>query len=201
MEKTLDRLFGVLEQQTGRPLAKLGYKKGATDKQIDALVKAVPFELPKDLLTLLRRVNGQDDTATILPCAKLQSAKSIAEEWEELDSNVDEEEYGGEFQDEDKIKLYMATNKWIPLAWDYESGGGFYHYIDLDPGPKGKPGQILEAMSECDFQVVADSLEELFQRITKCFETGSLYYPKDEPGFPLFYTTDEYWEALRDAEI
>lgn len=62
----------------------------------------------------VRRVNEQDDTATILPNAKLQSAQSIAEE---------------------------------------------------------------------------------------CFETGTLYYPEDEPGFPLFYKTDEYWEALRDAEL
>jgi cell wall assembly regulator SMI1 len=196
LQKAVERMLVVLEKTTGKSRDELGFAPGASEKELNALESELP-KLPKELRQLLAVVNGQDTKTPILPAARLQSAEDILAEWKDLCENVDEETFGGEYQDDDKVKLFNATKLWIPLAWDYEAGGGIYHYIDLDPGPNGKVGQVLQATSECDFQVLTGSLTAMFENIAKCFAEETLRLEPQEDGkFALFWDTEEYWELV-----
>ena len=196
LNKSVEGLLGVLEKKTGKTRDELGFAPGASEKDLDALASKLP-KFPNELRQMLAIINGQNDKTPILPTARLHSAEEILAEWEDLCENVDEETFGDEYQDEDKVKLFNATKLWIPLAWDYEAGGGVYHYIDLDPGPEGEVGQVIQAQSECDFQVLTSNLTVMFENIARCFDKGTLRLEPAERGkFSLFWDTDEYWELV-----
>jgi cell wall assembly regulator SMI1 len=64
---------------------------------------------------------------------------------------------------ENAIRKIYFHYKWLPVFSDY---GGNFIGIDLDPGPAGRKGQVINfGRDEEDMVVLAENLESLFDRI------------------------------------
>jgi internalin A len=66
------------------------------------------------------------------------------------------------------IQTAYILNGWIPFAHD---GGGNHLGIDLEPGPRGVRGQVINfGRDQTDKHVLAASLEDFLSQYMACFE-------------------------------
>jgi cell wall assembly regulator SMI1 len=96
-----------------------------------------------------------DPDAFLLPIAKvieqwLYFGKFVVREWEH--EPVD---------DDAVVRPFVFHPTRIPIAVDYLGHGPL---LDLWPGPAGTVGQVIQLVSECDFEVLAPSLDDYFTR-------------------------------------
>ncbi|GAA5444774.1 hypothetical protein Misp06_02964 [Microbulbifer sp. NBRC 101763] len=76
------------------------------------------------------------------------------------------------------IKEVIFNRKWFPFSMDY---GGNNFTLDMDPGPKGKPGQVIVFGRDYDTKyVLADSLSEFFNYYIDCLKCGNYTVENDE---------------------
>lgn len=114
--------------------------EGAGDAQIAAFRKATKLALPDDYEASLRRHDGYvyiDDYEYV-------PLENVQETWSDMKDNLKEREYEGmEVADTGGgvIKDTFWNAGWIPFA---EDGGGNLLCLDMDPGPKGKKGQVVK---------------------------------------------------------
>ncbi len=113
--------------------------EGASDAQIAAFRKATKLSLPDDYEASLRRHDGYvyiDDYEYV-------PLENVQETWSDMKDNLKEREYEGmEVADTGGgvIKDTYWNAAWIPFA---EDSGGNLLVLDMDPGPKGKKGQVV----------------------------------------------------------
>lgn len=135
----------------------------ASEAAIAGLETLMECRLPADYRALLAIADGQDDDGfaifdpdcTLLPIARvieqwLFHGKFSVAEWDQLPVEA---------------TLAVRPIVWhrtrIPIAADYLGHGPF---LDLWPGPAGTVGQVIQLVSECDFEVLAPSLDDYFTR-------------------------------------
>jgi cell wall assembly regulator SMI1 len=151
--------------------------KGASETEIQVLKNAIPFELPKDLILLLRLNNGDhfklrkdlyQGSFLGFEFLSVQSIIEIHEDWK----NYVFEDYFGESFPENCIKPDYTNSGWIPLFSDMS---GNYIGIDLDPDEEGSVGQIINFGRDEDRKfVIAESLGEFLDYIADKIESGEL---------------------------
>jgi len=115
------------------------FPAGATAAEITALETHMGLTLPEELKVSLTRHNGFPRWVK----GDLRTIEEIKEEWNawaEMVDNGDLED-GGEAGDDDFKQPSFFDKKWIPID---HNGAGDGFMIDLNPGPKGKAGQILD---------------------------------------------------------
>jgi cell wall assembly regulator SMI1 len=96
--------------------------------------------------------------------------EKIKDEWESMLELNDYAEEGAESSDKKiKLKSAVANPKWIPFAND---GQGNLLLIDMDPGPKGVLGQVINFEVESECSVVSKSLEKLLKEEIKFIKAG-----------------------------
>lgn len=110
-------------------------RPGASDAAIEALEKKIGHKLPADYVASLARHDGAANLSSYV----YQDSKSVAASWEAMRETPTE---GREIDaPEAKVIKPVWWNKaWVPFA---EDSGGNLLCLDLDPGPKGKKGQVL----------------------------------------------------------
>lgn len=136
-QHTISAIWGDIEHWLGEhaPDRKAELQEGATDADISALKKLVGEKLPDDYAASLRHHNGSANLSSYT----YMSTDGVAAQWEagkELQADarpVHDPEAG-------VIKPMWWNVKWLPFA---EDSGGNLLCLDLDPGPKGKRGQVL----------------------------------------------------------
>jgi cell wall assembly regulator SMI1 len=112
---------------------------GASAADITDVETHLGLTLPKELKASLMRHNGVENWTK----SELLSTDRIKSEWDCWAGLVDEGQFdgqSGEDEDNDRIQKCWYDKKWIPLDAD---GGGNGNLIDLNPGPKGKTGQVI----------------------------------------------------------
>lgn len=68
------------------------------------------------------------------------------------------------------VKPHIFSRHWIPFT---TSEGAVHRYIDLDPAPGGKVGQVIQSYPEaCSHEVLAESLAEYLGQYADRLEAG-----------------------------
>jgi cell wall assembly regulator SMI1 len=138
---------------------------GASEADLDGVAEVVGHELPLDVRALLSVNDGQlrtgiatasaEDAATpAFPGTCLLSTDLIVEEWRWWrDIDQDQEDDDGESVVPGVVQPYYANRHWIPLL--NASVRADYFGLDFDPGPEGRPGQIINFGRDEDCHYVA----------------------------------------------
>lgn len=151
------------------PHAHANLAPGASDADIEVLEAGIGARLPEDVRTVLGMHNGQRETMVAdragfavpcLPTLMFLSTDLILRAWrtcQEMGDAVPGEVFPSA---EGVVKPLYSSPGWIPLWGD--PVGADYVGLDLDPGPKGTSGQIINfgRDEECHF-VCADDFAGL----------------------------------------
>lgn len=147
----------------------------AEPSAIDQVEAAIGMELPASFKSFLSLHNGESSGAPsllgdfnhLLPCRKIieryrrdQESIALADELEcSTPACWKERVKKGVVFIKGPVKPLVIHPKWIPITDMYSET---YRYIDLDPAPTGRVGQIIEFDPDVNsFEVIADSFEEL----------------------------------------
>jgi cell wall assembly regulator SMI1 len=155
--RTWRRLLDAL----GSDAEKLALRKGASETAIVAAETLMNVRFPADYRAWLAIADGQEDDGLALfePDARMLSLAQVMEAW------VQNAQFVVEEWDDDPVTPEMLVRPcvWhptrIPIAADYLGHGPF---LDLLPGPAGVIGQLIQLVSECDYEVIATSLDDYF---------------------------------------
>jgi cell wall assembly regulator SMI1 len=122
-----------------------GLRPPASEAELSALAQETGLELPEEFLKLYRWHDGQEPGCTgvfygleFLPLSKvLKEWRFAAEEAASLDPVEPSPSW--------VVRRSIANRHWIPFAGD---GGGNFLAIDLQPGPRGVRGQVINFGSD-----------------------------------------------------
>lgn len=177
-------IFIDLIQLSGYSLSELGFSPGASNEEIKAIETVTGQVIPDELKLFLSYINGQNtvDFYFLPDQVRLFSCQEIIDEWnEEQVYAPDTEEFYNQFHYEDKIRNTIYHSTRVPFA--SQEGFGIV-CIDNDPGPRGKAGQIIYLINECDFIVLADSFKEFISFYIECMRKGILKFENEKEDYP-----------------
>jgi cell wall assembly regulator SMI1 len=164
-------------------------RPGCTVDEIAAFEKEAQIALPDEVRESFRIHNGQNDIypGAVLgnPLDPLEQLSSDLGGWRSLydsEEASDQDSGLGERSTSyppDAIRCQFANPNWIPLGdWDSNCYG-----IDLDPGPNGLKGQIINfGKDEDDKCVLALSWANLLEDIADELEAGNVTVTRNELG-------------------
>ncbi|MGV9351221.1 SMI1/KNR4 family protein [Streptomyces spiralis] len=145
-----------------------------------ALLDDFRGELPPDLVALYGEADGDDEIGLFHGHLwfGLESTTTHIHhhyEWKWTDNPLwamaDEAEPPG------AIRRWLSSPNWIPFA---TSTGGDYLAVDMDPGPAGRPGQVIRVGKNYQRPVyVADSVTTMLRRHVAALDRGD-YWQEDE---------------------
>jgi cell wall assembly regulator SMI1 len=147
------------------PEALASYLPGATPHTLQELAKAIGRPLPPELAEHLRIHDGQPRLSPFgLDSCAFLSSSGIAQVHKELCESLASGAFEGleAVNNDGKVKADWWNRNWIPFM-QHPLGG--YRCVDMDPGPNGKPGQIIMWWDENeDRDVYAESLTGQIER-------------------------------------
>lgn len=170
--------FEKIFKEKGKTMADLGFKDGVSEEDISKLEMHLGKDLPEDFKEFLQIYNGQKDkTFNWLPDnLKLFGLDEISKSWDHelsIMPMIGERAFFT-YHFQDKIKSLIFHHDRIPIA-EFEEGSCNI-FIDNIPGPKGKEGQLIFNVNECDFIVLADNFKDLISFYVKLLENGKLKF-------------------------
>lgn len=175
MLKNLDKYVAAVKEKL--PDIEQRLNAGADDAVLEKLAEKLQCALPEEFVGLYRRFDGEDESKGVNFMAGFTflSLEGILFQLEC-------------FKDMDIELMAMGTRavrevpanelKCIPLAYDYSRG---WLVMDLNPAESGKAGQIITVDYDYDqCYLMAESLDDLFDRMTKWATEGVLTIGRDE---------------------
>ena len=176
---------------------------GALPHQFKALEAYVP-DLPQEFYDLYLINNGKEsnyDVPSILLGLIMLNLDEIAKDykvWKDILKNYPEygQEEGLSFPSGHIKTDYINLGR-ISILGD--TGGNFVG-IDLDPGPLGQKGQIINfGRDQEDKYVIASSLGEFLEFVLEYYQTGRAVVRLDEWGESRIMWTEKSGEGLLSA--
>lgn len=160
-----------------RPQILANLRPPASDAELADLSQALGVKLPPSFLDLYRWRNGQHDASQPGPFYGL-SFLSIAdvrtawEGWNEILADDDFDLHGfSSSVAPGVVKERYANRRWIPFSHDW---GGNHIGVDLDPGPRGRVGQVINFGRDEDAKyVLGHTVEAFVARIADELERGN----------------------------
>jgi cell wall assembly regulator SMI1 len=147
---------------------------GVSQKELAAAEKKLGYALPPDLKASLAIHDG-DDEAGVIGGWSLLAVRAIVSEATMMRGLLEKGTFSKARSDpHPRISSAWWSVGWIPLA---SSGSGDLFCLDQDPGPKGKPGQIILFRHD-DGQrlLIAESLRDWLAAIARDLEAGVYEY-------------------------
>ncbi len=145
-----------------------------------ALLDDFRCELPPDLVALYGEANGDGEIGLFHghPWFGLESTTTHIHhhyEWKWTDDPL--WAMAGEAEPPETIRRWLGSPRWIPFA---TSTGGDYLAVDMDPGPAGRPGQVIRVGRNYHPQpvYVADSVTTMLRRHVAALDRGD-YWEED----------------------
>ncbi|MBB6351106.1 SMI1/KNR4 family protein [Nonomuraea muscovyensis] len=167
-----------------------------------ALLDAFPGDLPPDLVALYGEADGDDETGLFhnhlwFP---LESTTTYVHHRPERRWTGDPLwSMTGDAEPFGTIRRQLSSPRWIPFA---TSTGGDYLAVDMDPGPAGRPGQVIRVGIHYDGEpvYVADSVTTMLRRLVEALDRGDY---EDREGYldvyarlPSYLDDDRtYWRG------
>ncbi|GAA1558304.1 hypothetical protein GCM10009678_46650 [Actinomadura kijaniata] len=145
-----------------------------------ALLEDFHCELPPDLVALYGEADGDHEIGLFHghPWFGLESTTTHVHhhrEWKWTDNPL--WAMSGEARPPGVIRRRLGSPSWIPFA---TSTGGDYLAVDMDPGPAGRPGQVIRVGIHYDGApvYVADSVTAMLRRLVAALDRGD-YHEED----------------------
>ncbi len=155
------------------PDCELGAAAAAAD--ITSVETHLGLTLPEELKASLMRHNG----VGYWPSAELLSADRIKDEWDVWAGLIDDGTFDGlSGDDDDRLQKCWYDKKWIPIDAD---GCGNGACLDLNPGPKGTVGQILNMDHELGPKLIFQDFAGYLESVAAKLEAGKY---RVENGYP-----------------
>ena len=186
--QTWHRLAAAL----GDDAARLRRGPGVDEERIVAAEGILGVRLPADYRAWLQLHDGQQldmvegvEGLSVLPggAAWFVPLDRVLAHWQwERSFDLDDYDSIHETQDQKRVRFFVGHPRRITVAGSANLDGGNF-VLDLIPGPNGTPGQLLEMTSECDFEVIGDSVSAYFDRIAELLEVGKLVVTTDDNGY------------------
>ena len=175
---------------TYRPAILANLLPPAHERELRLLETTIGASLPPSLVSLYRWRNGQRDLGQGGPFYGLAflSIADVIEQWEVWRGVEDMPESDMRSLDESQssvvpgvVKELYTNRLWIPIAHDW---GGNHIGVDLDPGPSGRVGQVINfgRDEEAKF-VLGQTVEDFIDRIATELEAGNFVIDDEEDGF------------------
>ena len=146
----------------------------ATEADISRLETATGLALPDELKQLYRLHNGESGNAGLffgLPFISIDEALAEWKTWESLAGPTASLDTGITSVPANHIKEQYVNTRYIPISKDY---GGNNLGIDLDPGPDGVSGQVINFGRDEDTRfVIAPSLAGFMEFILHHVKNGN----------------------------
>ncbi|WP_125616468.1 SMI1/KNR4 family protein [Actinomadura sp. WAC 06369] len=149
-----------------------------TEDERAALLDRFDGELPPDLLALYGEADGDEDTGLFHnhPWFALESTTLVEHEepWS-WGMNPLWSTPGG--TPPGVVRRWVGTPKWVPFA---TSTGGDFLAVDMDPGPAGRPGQVIRMGRNYGGapMLVAPSVTHMLRALVAALDRGA--YRNDE---------------------
>lgn len=191
-EISVDRSWSRIEKWLGThsPEALAALNPGAAAADVDALEAAVGSPLGPGLRASLRRHDGQKPGGpAVFPDGLIYlSVERIRADWEHRTRRLasmlgDRDDFAAWRRSVQKgvifiggpVRARLADPRWIPFA---DSNSDFFWFVDNDPAPGGRPGQIVHVDPEGTlWEVRADSFEEHLRNWADALERGDYAAP------------------------
>ncbi|SEH02624.1 Cell wall assembly regulator SMI1 [Nonomuraea solani] len=131
-------------------------------------------DLPPDLVALYGEADGDDETGLFYGHLwfSLESTTTYVHHRPEREWNGNLFwSMTGDAEPPGTIRRQFGSPRWIPFA---TSTGGDYLAVDMDPGPAGRPGQVIRVGIHYDGApvYVADSVTTLLRRLVRALDRG-----------------------------
>jgi cell wall assembly regulator SMI1 len=154
---------------------------GAAEEEIAATERFLGVLLPDDLRASLRLHNGQYSGPWLIEGWELLSLDRIREEWTAWKDLLDEGAFRDFRSDSDgRVVQDWWHARWIPLTYD---GAGDHHCVDLNPGPRGQAGQIIQMWHDDSARpVVAPSFRAWLAAFADALDAGEYVYSDEYLG-------------------
>ncbi|MCI4671348.1 MAG: SMI1/KNR4 family protein [Bacteroidia bacterium] len=164
--------------------------EGASTWDIKETEEELELKFPEPFKEFIMLHNGAMVANGIIGNWDLYGLDDISEECFDMDEKVEEGDFGSNVRPEDgKVKGQWWNQSWIPFVG---SGNGHYLCLDMDPGPDGKPGQVIAYFYDSgERPVLAESFDKWFLDVIERMEKGeiSIFYDEtldqwhfDQPG-------------------
>jgi cell wall assembly regulator SMI1 len=188
MKAVMERLEKWLE--TNIPEIREDLAPGCSDAAIAEFENLVGRPFPDSLKDLYKWHDGQRGATNSglfygLEFLSLAKARENWESWKDIIDEWSPEEMieGSAFCTSgtpDAVQALYANRYWIPFAYDY---GGNHLGVDLDPGPRGIVGQVINFGSdEEDKYVVATSVAAFMKWLVDQLESGNFAISEEDDG-------------------
>ncbi|MDL4773645.1 SMI1/KNR4 family protein [Actinomadura xylanilytica] len=156
----------------------------ADEEDLDAAEEELGFPLPADLRALYRVCDGDDDLGLLFRYGWL-TAGELADhddEWAMISREWEYDQHRRILLDPvpaGAVRRSIMRPGWIPFA--HSTGGDFYA-VDMDPGPAGRPGQVISIGTHHAHGPVyiADSVTTLVRRLVEALERGDHTYERGD---------------------
>jgi cell wall assembly regulator SMI1 len=193
--RTWRRLLDAL----GPAADRLALRKGASETSLVAAETLLASRLPADYRAWLAITDGQEpEGLSILPTGGwLLSIDRMLEQWtHERNFDLEDSDALLEAQDDNRARWFVFHPKRITIGgWHFLDGDNTV--LDLIPGPAGAVGQLMDFVTECDFQVIGASFDAYLARVAELVEQKQLVVAETENGPALRVPgTDSRWEWL-----
>lgn len=159
-----------------------GLNPPASAQQIAHAEAVLGIKLPADCVATFRLHNGQHSNSPgLFDAWEFLSLERILDEWRVWKDLLD----GGDFKDARSNPSGITVTDWwsplwIPLTYD---GAGNHDSLDLNPGPKGRSGQIIKMWhDDSDRPLVASSYAEWIAGYASDMERGLCCFSEEYNG-------------------
>jgi cell wall assembly regulator SMI1 len=171
----------------------------ATADQLQQFETAVGVELPTDVRDSYRIYNGQCAGPGIVYGLPVHPVSDCLRQWqgwvEVLDMNL-RDGSSAEFDEgcssfpNGFVRPVYFDRGWIPLTHDC---GGNHIGVDLNPGPRGRRGQVIVFGRNDDFHpVLALSWGQFLTDLADELEAGNFRTDLTDPDYPEFYPDEPH---------
>lgn len=176
--------------QANQPVVVEQLNAPATAAQFAATEAALKVTLPDEFRQLYEIANGSDvdipgvfeNGHWFMPLEQIVEHAGIMSQFVEGRPIEDFAFWKSQIEDgmlmiRGAVKPQTYSPHWIPLT---SSNGDVIRYIDLDPAPGGRVGQVIEVDTECaSFAVIAESLTALLSRHAARLQSGEMKIEHD----------------------
>lgn len=148
---------------------------GAAEEEIAATERFLGVSFPEDVRASFRLHDGQSGGPWLVRGCELLSLGRIREEWNAWKELLDRGTFENFRSDSDgRVVEDWWHARWVPLTHD---GAGNHYCLDLNPGPKGRAGQIIQMWhDDSERSVVAPSYRAWLAAFADALEAGAYVY-------------------------
>jgi cell wall assembly regulator SMI1 len=169
----------------------------ATQKQIEKFEAKIGAKLPRDVRESYRTYDGQCAGTGIVYGLAVHSLRDSLVHWQfwadGYERNLADGSAAGldsactSFPDGFVRPVYFDPG-WIPLTYD---SGGNHIAVDLNPGPKGRRGQVIVFGRDDEFHpVLALSWGQFLTDLADELDAGNFRLDLTDPDYPAFNPDD-----------